>query len=398
MSNRSSRGPRDLSRSPDPVSARPPPVQEVSPARGAGLGTFGGVFTPSILTILGVIMYLRFGWVVGNVGLPATLLIVTISTSITFLTALSISAIATDQRVRVGGAYYMVSRSLGIETGGAVGIPLFFAQALSVALYTVGFAEAVSAAFPVLPARPVGLVTTVLVGLLALRSARVAIRAQYFIMATGCLSSANLPDIDGREVCRMMRKCGVKCPVVMLTGHDTDADTILGLDSGAIERLTFDNYSIDTVGQQIKAVDVPDEFEEKPRILVFACENDTAPAIDMLAMERIRLSPYVRIIPLRCLGGVNLVWVSDALSRGFDGVMFMGCQYGDDYQCHFVKGSERANVRLSKVEETLSRLMLEPERVRQYEVSMNDYRQVAEMIERFAADIDDYGPNPFKGM
>jgi len=141
------------------------------------------VFTPSLLTILGVIMYLRFGWVVGNVGLPATLLIVTISTSITFITALSISAIATDQRVRAGGAYYMVSRSLGIETGGAVGIPLFFAQALSVALYTVGFAESVSNAFPFLPARPVGLVTTVLVALLALKSARVAIRAQYFIMA-----------------------------------------------------------------------------------------------------------------------------------------------------------------------------------------------------------------------
>ena len=69
MSTRSSRGPRDTSRSPDPPGARPPPVQEVSPARGAGLGTFGGVFTPSILTILGVIMYLRFGWVVGQVGL-----------------------------------------------------------------------------------------------------------------------------------------------------------------------------------------------------------------------------------------------------------------------------------------------------------------------------------------
>jgi len=128
-------------------------------------------------------MYLRFGWVVGNVGLTATLLIVTIATSITLITALSISAIATDQRVRAGGAYYMVSRSLGIETGGAVGIPLFFAQALSVALYTVGFAESVSSAFPFLPARPVGLVTTVLVALLALKSARVAIRAQYFIMA-----------------------------------------------------------------------------------------------------------------------------------------------------------------------------------------------------------------------
>ena len=128
-------------------------------------------------------MYLRFGWVVGNVGLPATLLIVTISTSITLITALSISAIATDQRVRAGGAYYMVSRSLGIETGGAVGIPLFFAQALSVALYTVGFAESVSNVFPILPARPVGLITTILIALLALRSARVAIRAQYFIMA-----------------------------------------------------------------------------------------------------------------------------------------------------------------------------------------------------------------------
>ena len=89
---------------------------------------FGGVFTPSILTILGVIMYLRFGWVVGQVGLGGTLLIVTVATSITFLTALSVAAIATDQRVRTGGAYYMISRSLGLETGGAIGIPLFLAQ------------------------------------------------------------------------------------------------------------------------------------------------------------------------------------------------------------------------------------------------------------------------------
>ena len=160
----------------------PPPTQEVVVSRGAGLGTFGGVFTPSILTILGVIMYLRFGWVVGNVGLTGALLIVTISTLITFLTALSISEIATDQRVRVGGAYYMISRSLGIETGGAVGIPLFFAQALSVALYTIGFAESVKNVFPQVDERLVGLLTTVAVALLALKSARAAIRAQYFIM------------------------------------------------------------------------------------------------------------------------------------------------------------------------------------------------------------------------
>ncbi|MFQ5528873.1 MAG: amino acid permease [Gemmatimonadota bacterium] len=172
--------------------ARPPQPQTVVQTQGAGLGTFGGVFTPSILTILGVIMYLRFGWVVGNVGLLGTLLIVTIATSITFLTALSISAIATDQRVRVGGAYYMISRSLGLETGGAVGIPLFFAQALSVALYTIGFAESLANVFPVLDQRLVGLATTAAVAGLALTSARAAIRAQYFIMAAIGLSLLSL--------------------------------------------------------------------------------------------------------------------------------------------------------------------------------------------------------------
>ncbi|MEL7142394.1 MAG: Na-K-Cl cotransporter, partial [Cyanobacteria bacterium J06573_11] len=153
-----------------------------------GLGTFGGVFTPSILTILGVIMYLRFGWVVGQVGLIPTLIIVTIATSITFLTALSISAIATDKVVRAGGAYYMISRSLGIETGGAVGIPLYFAQALSVALYTIGFAECVKNIFPGVSIVFVALITTVLVTALALTSADIAIKAQYVIMAAIALS------------------------------------------------------------------------------------------------------------------------------------------------------------------------------------------------------------------
>jgi solute carrier family 12 (sodium/potassium/chloride transporter), member 2 len=166
---------------PDTASATPP-------TRGAGLGTFGGVYTPSVLTILGVIMYLRFGWVVGNVGLIGTLIIVTLATSITFLTGLSISAIATDRQVRAGGAYYMISRSLGVETGGAVGIPLYFAQAISVALYTVGFAESMVAVFPQLDMLWVGVGTTALVALLALKSARLAIRAQYFIMAAIAIS------------------------------------------------------------------------------------------------------------------------------------------------------------------------------------------------------------------
>ena len=156
----------------------------------SGLGTFGGVYTPSILTILGVIMYLRFGWVVGNAGLIGTIIIVVLANSITFLTALSVCAIATDRVVRTGGAYYMISRSLGIETGGAVGIPLYFAQALSVALYTIGFAESVVTAFPDLNLNQVyiALIVTVAVGILAFTSADIAIKAQYFIMAAIALS------------------------------------------------------------------------------------------------------------------------------------------------------------------------------------------------------------------
>ncbi len=160
-------------------------------AQEGKLGTFGGVYTPSILTILGVIMYLRFGWVVGNVGLLGTMLIVTLSTSITFLTGLSISAIATDRVVKGGGAYYMISRSLGIEVGGAVGIPLFIAQTLSIALYIIGFAESVVQTFPTFPIldeKILALVTTVLVAAVALKSASFAIRAQFFIMAAIALS------------------------------------------------------------------------------------------------------------------------------------------------------------------------------------------------------------------
>ncbi|MEM9927845.1 MAG: amino acid permease, partial [Cyanobacteria bacterium P01_D01_bin.50] len=160
--------------------------------KSKGLGTFGGVYTPSILTILGVIMYLRFGWVVGNVGLVGSLIIVTLATSITFLTSLSVCAIATDKVVRVGGAYYMISRCLGIEVGGAVGISLYFAQALSIALYTIGFAESVVQSFGNLNQTYVALITTILVAVLALTSAQVAVKAQYIIMGAIVLSLVSL--------------------------------------------------------------------------------------------------------------------------------------------------------------------------------------------------------------
>ncbi len=137
-------------------------------------------------------MYLRFGWVLGNVGLIGTLAIVSISTAITFFTALSIASIATDQNVRTGGAYYMISRSLGIETGGAIGIPLYLAQALSIALYTIGFAESLTQVFPQFDQKVVGLITTVAVGALALYSAKIAIRSQFIIMAAIALSLISL--------------------------------------------------------------------------------------------------------------------------------------------------------------------------------------------------------------
>ena len=88
--------------------------------QGYAFGTFKGVYTPSVLTIFGVVMYLRFGWVLGNVGLWGTLLIVTLATSITFLTGLSISAMATNMKVGGGGAYYIIARSLGLEAGAAI--------------------------------------------------------------------------------------------------------------------------------------------------------------------------------------------------------------------------------------------------------------------------------------
>ena len=104
-------------------------------------GTFSGVFVPNILTILGVIMFMRMGWVVGRAGLYHAWMILLVANLITFLTSLSLSSIATNTRVEGGGAYFLISRSLGIEIGSSIGVPFFLAQAISVAFYIVGFTE-----------------------------------------------------------------------------------------------------------------------------------------------------------------------------------------------------------------------------------------------------------------
>ncbi len=163
-------------------------MNETTEKQGYAFGTFKGVFTPSILTILGVVMDLRFGGVVGSVGLPATLLIVTIATSITFLTGLSLSALATNMKVGGGGAYYIISRSLGLEAGAAIGLPLFFAQAFGIAFYISGFTEAVvgnlGAYLPAfLTAKVIAVGTLLILTVLATISTNLAMKAQFFIFA-----------------------------------------------------------------------------------------------------------------------------------------------------------------------------------------------------------------------
>jgi solute carrier family 12 (potassium/chloride transporter), member 4/6 len=162
------------------------------PAAPGKLGTFIGVYTPTVLTILGVIMYLRFGWVVGHVGLWRALVIVLLANVITFVTALSFSAVATNSRVGVGGAYFIVSRSLGLEIGGAIGIPLFLSQALSVTLYAYGLAESLRIAWPGIPVQAAAFVIILLVGTLAFRGANAALRLQVPIMVLIALSLAAL--------------------------------------------------------------------------------------------------------------------------------------------------------------------------------------------------------------
>ncbi|MFV9672268.1 MAG: Na-K-Cl cotransporter [Acidimicrobiia bacterium] len=156
--------------------------------RGGGLGTFIGVFTPSILTILGVILFLRTGWVVGNVGLVGALAIIILANLITLATALSVSSVATNMEVGPGGAYYIISRSLGVEIGAAIGLPLFLAQAFSITLYAYGLSESLQYVWPDLPQMPVAALTVLLVALLAARGAGVALKLQLPIMAAIVLS------------------------------------------------------------------------------------------------------------------------------------------------------------------------------------------------------------------
>jgi amino acid transporter len=151
-------------------------------------GTFGGVFTPTFLTILGVIMYLRLGWVVGNAGLLGAWLIIIISFLITLCTALSMSAITTNIRIGAGGAYAIVSQALGLEVGGSLGIPRYVSQGLAVTMYIFGFREGWLSIFPGHNAFLVDISVFLTLFVIAYISANLAIKTQFFIMGVIILS------------------------------------------------------------------------------------------------------------------------------------------------------------------------------------------------------------------
>jgi quinone-modifying oxidoreductase subunit QmoB len=208
-----------------------------------------------------------------------------------------------------------------------------------------------------------------------------------------------------KEGCTQCKRCTVECPFGAIDEDEQRYPLFnearcrrCGTCMGAcpVRVISFENYSVETVGQQLKNIEIPDEFEEKPRILVLACENDAYPALDMAAQNGNHYSPFARVIPVRCLGSINTIWVTDALNSGYDGIVLMGCQKGENYQCHFVKGSEIAHIRMSKIDDTLQSLSLEKERVATYEVAITDIARAPQLINDMAATVEQVGMSPFK--
>ncbi len=209
------------------------------------------------------------------------------------------------------------------------------------------------------------------------------------------------------NICTKCRRCTVECPFGAIDEDEKDYPIVnpsrcrrCGTCMGAcpVRTISFDNYNIDMIASMIKSVEVPEDDEEKPRVLILACENDAYPALDMAGINRSTYNPNVRVIPVRCLGSVSLLWISTALESGYDGIVLMGCKPGDDYQCHFVKGSALASERMGKVQETLKSMALEKERVTQMEVSIAESHKIGPMIDEFMAMIDRIGLSPLKGF
>lgn len=207
--------------------------------------------------------------------------------------------------------------------------------------------------------------------------------------------------------CTQCKRCTEECPFGTINEDEKGTPEYFplrcrrcGICLGACpERIiSFPDYSVDGVASMIKAFEVPDEDEEKPRVIAFLCENDALPALDDAAARRLQWNPWIRVVPVRCLGAVNTVWIADSLSRGIDGILLIGCKSGDDYQCHYIRGSELAKTRMTNVQETLERLTLESERVQVLELSHNEFDRIPQIFDEFMETIEEVGPNPYKGF
>ncbi len=209
------------------------------------------------------------------------------------------------------------------------------------------------------------------------------------------------------QKCTSCGRCTQECPFGALELDEKNRPRLdpnrcrrCGICMGAcpVQIISFNDYSVDMLSSMIRAVEIPEDDEEKPRILVLACENDAYPAIDMVGISRLQYASSVRVIPVRCLGSVNSILIADAVSRGFDGVALMGCKSGEDYQCHFIRGSELLQTRMVNVQETLERLALESERVKVMEVAISDAHRIPALFDEFVDTIKRIGPNPMKGF
>ena len=207
--------------------------------------------------------------------------------------------------------------------------------------------------------------------------------------------------------CTQCKRCTEECPFGTLDDDEKGIPELnvtrcrrCGICLGACpERvISFADYSIQIVSSMIKAVDMPDEFDEKPRLLGLLCENDAYPALDIAGLERIQHNAWIRFIPVPCLGAINVIWIADALSHGFDGILLVGCKSGDDYQCHFIRGSELMGTRGDNIRDKLAQLSLSEQRVHVEQIAISEYRKLVQIIDEFALQIQHLGMNPFKGL
>ncbi|NPA39430.1 MAG: hydrogenase iron-sulfur subunit [Thermodesulfobacteria bacterium] len=213
------------------------------------------------------------------------------------------------------------------------------------------------------------------------------------------------PEFD-LKMCTQCKRCTEECPFGALNEDEKGFPIQFvtrcrrcGTCFGACPQriISFKDYSVDMIGNMIKATEMPEQGYEQYRLMAFVCENDALPALDMAAYQKKPIPVSFRIIPVRCLGSVNVAFIKDSMSKGYDGIILLGCKYGENYQCHFIKGSELANRRMENVAETLQQLALEQERVTIYTVAIDEIDQAVNKLKEFEEEIKGFGENPFKG-